>query len=384
MRSKIWLSSPHMGGMEKNFVEKAFLNNWVAPVGPDIADFERSLQDFTGIRHALALNSGTSAIHLALMMLGVSLGDEVICQSLTFVATVNPVAYLGATPVFVDSEKDSWNMDPEALEEAIKDRLAKGKKVKAIIPVHLYGMPAKIDAILKIANSYNIPVLEDAAESLGSRIGDLHTGSFGKLAVLSFNGNKIITTSGGGALLSNEGDLIDKGRFLATQAREDTVHYEHHEMGYNYRLSNISACIGRGQMLVLDQHVQNRRENFNYYKQQLMPFKGISFQPERDGVFSNRWLTAIQVDPQYDGLSNEKIRLALLNDNIEARPVWKPMHLQPLFTGCAYYGNDVAESIFKYGLCLPSGSNLKIQDLERVTTGIYNAIEKLEFEYKAS
>ncbi|WP_305121199.1 aminotransferase class I/II-fold pyridoxal phosphate-dependent enzyme [Desertivirga xinjiangensis] len=367
MKSEIWLSSPHMGGMEKRFVEEAFLQNWIAPMGPDIIKFEESLADYTGVGYAVALSSGTSAIHLGLQLLGVMKGDEVICQSLTFVATANPVMYLGATPVFVDSEKGSWNMDPEALEAAIKDRLAKGKKVKAIIPVHLYGMPAKMDAILEIAERYEIPVLEDAAESLGSRIGAKQTGKFGHLAVVSFNGNKIITTSGGGALLSDSEEYINKARFLATQAKEEVVHYEHKEMGYNYRMSNISACIGRGQMLVLDERIQQRRKNFDFYIEQL-DFSGISFQHESEKVFSNRWLTAIQVNPELTGVSGDEIRLALLADNIESRPVWKPMHMQPLFQDCAYYGNQVAEELYTYGLCLPSGSNLTTGALNRVGT----------------
>jgi dTDP-4-amino-4,6-dideoxygalactose transaminase len=374
MSNKIWLSSPHMGGGEQKFVQEAFDTNWVAPLGPNVNGFEKDLEKYVASDvHVAALSSGTAALHLALIMLGVGAGDEVICQSMTFSASANPIAYLGATPVFVDSEQDTWNMSPEFLENAITDRLNKGKKPKAIIPVHLYGMPAKMDEINAIANRYDIPVLEDAAEALGSHINDVMCGAFGKMACLSFNGNKIITTSGGGALVSQQVEFKDKAVFLATQARDSAPHYQHSHIGYNYRMSNIVAGIGRGQMEVLDKHIQRRRENFQYYINELSNFENIAFLEEPKGYFSNRWLSCITVKPS-NGFDREIIRLALDAENIESRPLWKPMHLQPIFSQSPFYGDGTAEKLFNEGLCLPSGSNLINKDLERVVSAIKVAL----------
>jgi dTDP-4-amino-4,6-dideoxygalactose transaminase len=371
LQPKIWLSSPHMGGSERRYVNEAFDTNWIAPLGPHVDGFESDLATYTKSKFAAALSSGTSAIHLALIMLGVKLGDEVICQSMTFSASANPIAYVGAIPVFVDSEETTWNMCPDSLKEAIKARIAKGKKPKAIIPVHLYGMPAQMHRIMAIANEYNIPVIEDAAEALGSKIGDQLAGTFGLLGVLSFNGNKIITTSGGGALISENEDYIKKSRFLATQARDAAPHYQHSEIGYNYRMSNVCAAIGRGQMEVLDEHIQLRRSNFERYKQAFSNIQGVTLLEEPQGSFSNRWLSTILVDPlKTNGVNREDIRLALEKDNIESRPLWKPMHLQPVFESAPYYGGDVSEKLFNKGLCLPSGSNLESPDLDRVITAI--------------
>jgi len=371
MNNKIWLSSPHMGGTEQRFVEEAFTNNWIAPLGPNVDGFEADLQSFCGSGYAAALSSGTAALHLALIILGVTTGDDVLCQSFTFSASANPIIYCGATPVFIDSEVDTWNMCPKHLESAIQDRLSQGKKIKAIIPVHLYGMPAKMDEILAIANKYNIPVVEDAAEGLGSTYKGRPLGSFGGFGVLSFNGNKIITTSGGGALLSENKIFIEQARFLATQARDNAPHYEHTQIGYNYRMSNICAGIGRGQMEVLLQRVSQRRGNYDYYLEQLGDIPGISFLAEPEHFYSNRWLSCIVIDPGM-GITREDVRLALVAENIESRPLWKPMHLQPVFEKYSYYGDGVAENLFNNGLCLPSGSNLERADLDRVIRVIKN------------
>lgn len=371
MNLKIWLSSPHMGDKEFAFVKEAFDTNWIAPLGPHVNGFEEDLQNYTGSLHAAALSSGTAAIHLALIMLGVGYGDEVICQSFTFSASANPIVYQGATPVFIDSECDTWNMDPNALRTAILDRLSKGKKVKAIIPVHLYGMPAKMDEIVAIAAEFNIPIIEDAAEALGSTYKGKACGTFGEIGILSFNGNKIITTSGGGALITNNQAYADKARFLATQARDNAPHYQHSHIGYNYRMSNVCAGIGRGQMEVVDKRVEQRRANYEAYKKALGSINGITLLQEQEGSFSNRWLTCILVDPvQTGGLTRESIRLALEQENIESRPLWKPMHLQPVFSSAPYYGNQCAENLFTKGLCLPSGSNLEPIDLNRVINKI--------------
>ena len=367
VNNKIWLSSPHMSGNEQKYVNEAMEANWIAPLGPDVDGFEKDLADYTKVKYVAALSSGTSAIHLALIMLGVKPGDEVICQSMTFSASANPIAYCGAIPVFIDSEELTWNMCPDKLEEAIKDRVAKGKMPKAIISVHLYGMPAQMDKIMIIADRYEIPVIEDAAEALGSKIGDYAAGTYGLMGILSFNGNKIITTSGGGALISNNEYYIEKSRFLATQARDAAPHYQHSEIGYNYRMSNICAAIGRGQMEVLDKHIQIRRSNFETYKRALGAFKGIKFLEEPKGYISNRWLSAILINPiETGGVTREDVRLALEKDNIESRPLWKPMHLQPIFQNCPYYGGQVSEDLFSKGLCLPSGSNLNGDDLDRI------------------
>jgi dTDP-4-amino-4,6-dideoxygalactose transaminase len=365
---KIWLSSPHLGGSEQKYVNEAFESNWVAPLGPNVDGFEQDLCRYVGRDHAAALISGTAALHLALLMLGIGRDDVVICQSFTFAASANPIIYQGATPVFIDSEPDTWNICPEALETAIKHYIAKGKKPKAIVVVHLYGMPAKMNEIMAIASTYNIPIVEDAAEALGSAYFGQKMGSFGLMSVLSFNGNKIITTSGGGALLSNDENYIKKARFLATQARDEAAHYQHSEIGFNYRLSNICAGIGRGQMEVLDARVAARRFNFEYYQTQLSHWPQIDFQLEPTNYFSNRWLSCITIDS--DKTNREQIRLALATHNIEARPLWKPMHLQPVFADAPYFGNKVAENLFDKGLCLPSGSNLTQQDLDRVVSVI--------------
>lgn len=372
---KIWLSSPHIGEQEQAFVAEAFATNWIAPLGPHVNGFEADLAQRIGTRTAAALSSGTAAIHLALVLLDVGPGDVVLCQSMTFSASANPIKYLGATPVFIDSEPDTWNMDPAALEAAIHACTRQGRVPKAIIPVHLYGMPARMDAIVGIADQYGIPIVEDAAEALGSTMGEKACGAFGRMGVLSFNGNKIITTSGGGALVSDDEQLVQQARFLSTQARDNAPHYQHSHVGYNYRLSNVLAGIGRGQMLVLDERIAQRRANFERYRTYFAKWNAqgfdIQFQEEQLGMFSNRWLSCILVDPATNGgLNREHIRLALEADNIEARPLWKPMHLQPIFQDCAYYGGDTSERLFDNGLCLPSGSNLTDADFERIFAGL--------------
>lgn len=367
MSNKIWLSSPHMSGVEMAYVKDAFDTNWVAPLGPNVDSFEKELSLKLNVNSVAALSSGTAAIHLALIILGVKSGDEVICQSFTFSATANPIIYQGATPIFIDSEMDTWNMDPELLEVAIKDRIKKRKKPKAIIVVHLYGMPAKIEKILSIANHYEIPVIEDAAEALGSKYNGQMCGSLGIMGILSFNGNKIITTSGGGALLSNNSNYIEKARFLSTQARDKAVHYQHSEIGYNYRMSNIIAGIGRGQLTVLDNRVTIRRENNMFYRDLFNDYGYVSFQNEPNGHFSNYWLTAILIEPNNDHVTSEKIRLIMEKKNIETRPLWKPMHLQPIFKDYPSFINGVSEELFCKGLCLPSGSNLNNKDKDRIS-----------------
>jgi dTDP-4-amino-4,6-dideoxygalactose transaminase len=367
MNEKIWLSSPHMGGKEQVYVKEAFDTNWIAPLGPHVDGFEKDLAAYTGSKNAAALSSGTAAIHLALILLDVQAGDEVLCQSFTFSASANPIVYQGATPVFIDSERETWNMSPEHLRTAIAGRIAKGKKPKAIIPVHLYGMPGKMEEIMSIANEYQVPVIEDAAEALGSAINGKACGTFGDMGILSFNGNKIITTSGGGALISDTESYISKARFLATQARDAAPHYQHSQIGYNYRMSNVCAAIGRGQVEVLHDRVQQRRTNYLFYCNALQGLPGISFLQEPAGSFSNRWLTTIIVDPQQNGgITRETVRLALEKENIESRPLWKPMHLQPVFEHYPFYGDGTSEKLFEQGLCLPSGSNLTGTHLERV------------------
>lgn len=368
---KIWLSLAHMGGQEQKFIQEAFDTNWVVPLGPNVDGFERDLEGYLGNgKCVVALSAGTAAIHLGLIQLGVGLGDEVICQSFTFSASANPIKYLGANPVFVDSEPQTWNISPHFLELAIKDRLEKtGKLPKAIIPVHLYGMPAKIDEIMEIANRYRIPVLEDAAEALGSKFKGRYCGTFGHFACLSFNGNKIITTSGGGALVCSTKDEASFTKFLATQARDNAPHYQHSHIGYNYRLSNICAGIGRGQMLVLEDHIAARRSINNQYKELLKGRKGISFLENPSlGYESNMWLTCIIIDPKEAGFSREDIRLKMEANNIETRPLWKPMHLQPIFANYPFYGDGTSEQLFLNGLCLPSHPTLTPQDIERVVS----------------
>lgn len=367
--SKIWLSSPHMGGGEQKYVQEAFDTNWVAPLGPNVTGLEQDLENYIGQNAFVgALSSGTAAIHLGLILLGVKPGDEVICQSMTFSASANPIMYQGAIPVFIDSEPDTWNMCPDALEEAIKDRIANGKKPKAIIAVHLYGMPYKIDAIKQLAEEYGIPVLEDSAEALGSSYKRQKCGTFGDIGILSFNGNKIITTSGGGAIVTNTKEDKDKVVFLSTQARDNAPHYQHSEVGYNYRMSNICAGIGRGQMEVLDDHVALRRKMHEFYKDVFAGNTAVTLHEEPNNDYhSNFWLTSIVIDPKKSGgKTREDLRLAMEKENIECRPLWKPMHLQPVFERYPYYGNKVAEELFNDGLCLPSGSNLSDKDRARI------------------
>lgn len=376
---KIWLSSPHMGSNEQKFVNEAFDTNWIAPLGPHVNGFEADIQDYNKVSHAAALTSGTAAIHLSLILNNVEAGDYVLVQSFTFSATINPIIYQGATPIFIDSEGDTWNMCPKALEEGVQNCLdgkyGEAKLPKAIIPVHLYGMPCNMDKIMAVASTHSIPVIEDAAESLGSTFNDQHTGTFGKMGIYSFNGNKIITTSGGGALVSENEELIQKARFLATQARDSAPHYQHSNVGYNYRLSNVLAGIGRGQMQVLDEHITLRRKNFERYKNYFAELnkKGFSiqFQPEPEGSFSNRWLSCILVNPDENkSITREDIRLALEKENIESRPLWKPMHLQPVFEKYPFISTGVSEHLFEIGLCLPSGSNLVDEDFERIFSAL--------------
>jgi len=377
-----------MGGTEQDFVNEAFSTNWIAPLGPNVTGFEEDLKSYlqkdsytqkpsSGVEVA-ALSSGTAALHLGLILLGVKSGDEVICQSMTFSASANPIVYLGATPVFVDSETETWNMCPHFLEEAITDRIAKGKKPKAIIGVHLYGMPFQVDKILAVAEKYGIPILEDSAEALGSTYKGRKCGTFGELSVLSFNGNKIITTSGGGALVTKNREMKDRTIYLATQARDDAPHYQHSEIGYNYRLSNVSAGIGRGQMQVLDTHVNLRRKNNEFYRQLFENKSGMRiFQEPNEEYVSNHWISCILLDKaKTGGIGNTEIRLALEKENIESRPLWKPMHLQPVFSKAPYYGESIAEELFNTGLCLPSASNLTKADLERIEKAIRNIMGK--------
>lgn len=368
MESKIWLSSPHMSGKEQSYVKNAFDTNWIAPLGPHVNGFESDLQNYLKEdTYAAVLSSGTAALHLALILLDVKEGDEVICQSKTFSASANPIVYQGATPIFVDSEADTWNMCPETLEIAIQDRIKKGKKPKAIIAVHLYGMPYKADEIHKIANDYNIPVIEDSAEALGSSYKNKKCGAFGDIAILSFNGNKIITTSGGGALITKNVSVKEKAVFLSTQARDNAVEYLHSSIGYNYRMSNVLAGIGRGQMEVLDDRVKARRQNYDTYKANLIEIEELTFLDEPKDFYSNRWLSCILTPSE---AIREGLRLKLLEFNIESRPLWKPMHQQPVFKSCPSYLNGVSDDLFKKGLCLPSGSNLTENELNRVISAI--------------
>ena len=382
MKSKIWLSSPHIGNNELVFVNEAFANNWIAPLGPHIIAFEEGLQEKTQSKYAAALSSGTSAIHLALILFDVKVGDIIFCQSMTFSASANPIAYQGAIPVFIDSENETWNMDPILLKKALTEANQNGKLPKAIIPVHLYGMPAKMHDIISIANEFSIPVIEDAAEALGAHINDKQCGSFGEFGVLSFNGNKIITTSGGGALLSANGEMIEKARFLATQARDAAPHYQNSNVGYNYRMSNVLAGIGRGQLEVLSDRVAARRNNHERYKKYFSKHNNagfnIQFQEEPIGYYSNRWLTCIVVNPiSNNGLTRDEIRLAMEAENIETRPLWKPMHQQPIFAFSKSYINGVSDTLFENGLCLPSGSNLTESEFER----IFNCLDSIFSKY---
>ena len=369
-RDKLFLSSPHMSGNEMKYINEAFDLNWIAPLGNNVDGFERELAVYNQVEDVAVVSSGTSAIHLALDLLGVGAGDSVFVSSLTFVASANPVLYLGAEPVLIDSESETWNMSPEALERALKEAKEKQALPKAIVIVHLYGQSAKVDELLALAKEYDVPVIEDAAESLGSEYKGAKSGSHGDFGIYSFNGNKIITTSGGGALVSNDKEAIQKARFLSTQARDPALHYQHSEVGYNYRMSNIVAGIGRGQLEVLDDRVQAKRDVFNRYEAALKEYSGISFQPELKNTKSNRWLTALTINPEQIGVNRTEIIDALAEENIEARPVWKPMHLQPLFEAYAYYPHEedfsVSDQLFETGLCLPSGSNMTKEQQEKV------------------
>lgn len=378
MLTKIWLSSPHLSGNEMKYIQDAFDKNWITSIGDNIDGFEFDIQKVLNTSNPIvALNSCTSVLHLALILLGVKNGDEVITQTLTFCGSTNPIVYCGATPVFVDSEKDTWNICPIALEEAIKDRIAKGKTPKAILAVHLYGMPYKVDEVHAIAEKYNIPVIEDAAEALGSTFKGKACGTFGRFGALSFNGNKIITTSGGGALVSHTQEDKDKAVFLATQARDNAPHYQHSHIGYNYRMSNITAGIGRGQMEVLPSRVEARRAMNKFYQELFADIDGVTvFTEPTSDYFSNHWLSAILIDPKVAGKTREDLRLAFLEDDIESRPLWKPMHMQPVFSNAPYYGGAVAEELFENGLCLPSGSNLTDVERERITAKVKEVFGK--------
>lgn len=381
MNNRIWLSLAHMGGREQEFIKEAFDTNWVVPLGPNVDGFENDLSDYLGdSRFVVALSSGTAALHLGLILLGVKPGDEVICQSFTFAASANPIAYLGGKPIFVDSEEDTWNMNPVFLEEAIKDRFAKtGKYPKAIIPVHLYGMPANMIEIMNVSTKYGIPVLEDAAEALGAEFNGQRCGTFGEMGVLSFNGNKMITTSGGGALVCRSKEVADKAKFYATQARDNAPHYQHSEIGYNYRMSNICAGIGRGQMFVLDEHVSRRRAIHTFYHRALSDLNGISVKNFPSTSYnSNFWLTCILIDPLKCGFTNSDLLHVLDDESIESRPLWKPMHLQPVFSEAPFYGKNFSGELFERGLCLPSGPTLTEEDLARVVSCILTFYQKMQ------
>ena len=371
---KIWLSPPHMGGRERELVKEAFDANWIAPVGPHISNFEQELSKLSQNFNIAALSSGTAAIHLALILAGVQKNDNVICSSFTFSASVNPIKYLGANPIFIDSDKESWNMCPELLTKAIKDGIKNNKKPKAIILVHLYGMPAKLEELIAVANSFEIPLIEDAAEALGSKYKNQQLGTFADFGIYSFNGNKIITTSGGGALVCKNKKLIEKAKFLATQARDEAPHYEHSEVGYNYRMSNVCAAIGVGQLEVLTERVTRKREIFNFYKNELSMIKEITFLEELEPSFSNYWLTTILLDKN-STIDREQLRLHLEKDNIESRPLWKPMHLQPVFKDCKSYVNGISEDLFNRGLCLPSGTGMTTEDLKRIVKKVKELYE---------
>lgn len=374
---KIWLSSPHMSGREMKYIEEAFAHNHVFPLGPNVGGLEQDIRNLNGLAGCTCLSSGTAAIHLALILLGVEQGDEVICSSFTFSASANPIVYQKAMPVFVDSEPGTWNMDPELLKQAIEDRIkVTGKKPKAIVLVHLYGMPARLQELMDIAREFDIPVVEDAAEALGSTYQGKHCGTFGEIGIYSFNGNKIITTSGGGALISDNEEHCKKALFLATQARDAAPHYQHSLIGYNYRMSNISAGIGRGQMEVLADRVAQRRAHFFAYRESLKNIEGITFQKEpSDEFFSNHWLTALLIDPaKTGGFTREHLRLELEQRNIESRPLWKPMHMQPVFQDCPAYLNGVSEDLFERGLCLPSSSNMTEEERSFVVEVIGEAM----------
>jgi len=379
-QNRIYLSPPHMSGNEQKYINEAFETNWIAPLGPNVDAFERELAAYVGAKGAAAVSSGTAAIHLALRLLNVQQGDKVFCSSLTFIASANPILYQGAEPVFIDSEPDTWNMSPLALERAMEAAKREGKLPKAVVVVNLYGQSAKMDEILAICDHYQVPVVEDAAESLGSTYKGKKSGTFGKFGIYSFNGNKIITTSGGGMLVSDDVEALQKARFLATQARDPAPHYQHSQMGYNYRMSNIVAGIGRAQLEVLDERVRARRAIFDRYVQALGEIDGIHFMPELEGTMSNRWLTTLTIDQQALGVTPMDIINALAEENIEARPVWKPLHLQPVFDGVTYYphqeGWSVSDELFANGICLPSGSSMTIEEQNRVIDVFVKTIKR--------
>jgi pyridoxal phosphate-dependent aminotransferase EpsN len=370
MNERLYLSPPHMSGREQNYLAEVFESNWIAPAGPQLEQFERRLADYVGVEHAVAVSSGTAALHLALRHLNLQPGDEVLCSTLTFCASANPIVYEGARPVFIDSEPNSWNLDPNLFEEELAACAARGKLPRAVVAVDIYGQSADMDALCEIASRYEIPVIEDAAEALGSTYRGRHVGTKAWASFFSFNGNKIVTAGGGGMLCSNDRELASRARCLATQARDPAPHYQHSMVGYNYRMSNVLAAIGLGQLDVIDQRVEARQRIFDFYRRQLQDLPGVSFMPEAPWGRANRWLTVVQIDPFEFGASVEDIRLALEAENIEARPVWKPLHLQPVFARCRRRGRTVAEQIFRQGLCLPSGSAMTEANLHRVASVI--------------
>ncbi|MFD0829841.1 aminotransferase class I/II-fold pyridoxal phosphate-dependent enzyme [Neobacillus sp. M.A.Huq-85] len=379
-KKRIYLAAPHMSGNEQKYIQEAFETNWIAPLGPNVDAFEKEIANYVGANEAVAVSSGTAAIHLALSLLDVKKGDKVFCSSLTFIASANPIIYQGAEPVFIDSEPETWNMSPQALEKAFQDALREEKLPKAVIVVNLYGQSAKMDEIVSICNHYEVPIIEDAAESLGSSYKGKPSGTFGKFGIYSFNGNKIITTSGGGMLISNDHEAIQKARFLATQARDPAPHYQHSTLGYNYRMSNILAGIGRGQLEVLEERVMAKRQIFKRYVQELAHLPGVSFMPELEETRSNRWLTALTIDEKEAEVSVKELLNTLTEENIEARPVWKPLHLQPIFYGITYYPHsekeNVSEDLFRYGICLPSGTNMMEEEQTRTIHYIKQAIKQ--------
>jgi dTDP-4-amino-4,6-dideoxygalactose transaminase len=370
---RIYLSPPHMSGQELEFVQDAIESNWVAPLGPHVDAFEKEFASYIGLSHAAAVSSGTAALHLSMRLLGVQPGDNVICPTLSFCATANAITYEGGIPVFVDSERSSWNLDPDLLANELEHSGRMGKLPKAVIAVDLYGQCADYNRIMEICDRFEVPLVEDAAEALGSSYENRNAGCFGKMGIFSFNGNKIITTSGGGMIVSEDASLVEKARYLSTQARDPVPHYQHSTTGFNYRLSNILAAIGRAQLQVLPDRIEARRRNFHHYKTLLGDLPGIEFMPEAPYGKSTRWLTCLTIDSSEFGVDSETVRLKLEENNIEARPIWKPLHLQPIFSGCRLSGGDVAQDLFEHGLCLPSGSNLSESDLERITSIILEA-----------
>ncbi|MFC1462386.1 DegT/DnrJ/EryC1/StrS family aminotransferase [Verrucomicrobiota bacterium] len=374
-QERIFLSPPHMGGDELKFIQEAFETNYIAPLGPMVDAFESEFAAKVGLPHAVALASGTAAMHLVLRELGVGPGDTVVGSSLTFIGSVSPVTFLGAEPIFIDSDEASWTMDPDLLAESLADARKEGRMPKAVVPTDLYGQCADYDRLAVICGEHGVPLVIDAAEAMGARYGDRHAGAAGRAAIYSFNGNKMITTSGGGMLASDDGQLVERARFLATQARDDALHYEHSEIGYNYRMSSVVAAIGRGQLRVLDEHVEKRRANFEYYEKHLSSLPGVTFMPEAGYGRCSRWLTVMRVDPGAAGTERDKIIAALESRKIESRPVWKPMHMQPVFEGCRTYGGEVSEAFFGDGLCLPSGSNLDKPELELIVRSVAGCFE---------